>query len=78
MLLTLLFTCLAFFDLGEFGLFIYSSCLSNHCQDLRRSFPEICAKFDVVPLSDSTRILIRPDTRLQIKRRNNQQVHPAT
>jgi hypothetical protein len=27
--------------------------LSNHCQDLHRTYPEICTKFDAVPLSDT-------------------------
>jgi hypothetical protein len=40
---------------------------SNHCEDLRCTFPEICTKFDAVPLSDSSRNHIRPDTRLQIE-----------
>jgi hypothetical protein len=42
---------------------------SNHCQGLRRTFPEICIKFGVDPLSDPLRNRIRPDTRLQLKGR---------
>jgi hypothetical protein len=50
MLLTFLFTCLAFFGLGGFGFSVHGSCflperLSNHCQGLRRACSEICTKF---------------------------------
>jgi hypothetical protein len=41
--------------------------LYNHCQRLRLTFPEICTKSDLVPLSDQLRNRIRPVTRLQIK-----------
>jgi hypothetical protein len=51
--------------------------LSNHCQGIRGTFSEICTKFDGVPLSDPSRNRIRRGTRLQIKGRKNQHVHPA-
>jgi hypothetical protein len=59
-----------FFGLGEFGLSVYclcffSECLSNHCQGLRLTFPEICTKFEAVPLSDPSRNRVKPDTWLQ-------------
>jgi hypothetical protein len=52
---------------------VYASCfvpgpLSN-IQGLRGIFPEICTKCNVVPLSDTLRNRMRPDTRLQIKER---------
>jgi hypothetical protein len=31
--------------------------MSNHWQGLRRTIPEICRKFDVAPLSDSSRFI---------------------
>jgi hypothetical protein len=43
--------------------------LSNHCSNLRRTFSEICTKFDAHLLLDPSRNLIRPDTRLQIELR---------
>jgi hypothetical protein len=43
--------------------------LSNHFQGLRRTFSEICAKCDAVPLSDPSRNHIRPDIRFQINGR---------
>jgi hypothetical protein len=55
----------------------YPECLSNHCQRLRRTFPEICTKFDAVPLSNPLWNCIRSDIRLQIKGRKNQNFHPA-
>jgi hypothetical protein len=80
MLLTLLFTCLAYFGLPltkhsvqesvyDYGLF--SEHLSNHWQGLRTIFPNISTKFDAVLLSDPSRSRIRPVTRLQIKGRKN-------
>jgi hypothetical protein len=51
--------------------------LSKHCQGIRRTFSEICTKFDAVPLSDPSRYHIRPDARLQIKGRNKSACHPA-
>jgi hypothetical protein len=49
MLLTLFFTCLAFFSLREFGVHaLFPKRLSNHCQGLRRTFSEICTKFDAL------------------------------
>jgi hypothetical protein len=53
-LLTLLFTCLAFFGLGEFGFFraFFPERLSNHCQGLRCTFYDIFTKFDAHLLSD--------------------------
>jgi hypothetical protein len=51
--------------------------LSNHCQGLRRTFSNICTKFDAAPLSDPSRNHSRPDKELQIKARKNQHVHPA-
>jgi hypothetical protein len=41
--------------------------LSNQCQSLRRTFAEICTKFDAYSLSDPSRNRIMPDARLQIK-----------
>jgi hypothetical protein len=41
--------------------------LSNHCQDLSRTFSEICTKFDAVRLSDPSRNHIGPEARLQMK-----------
>jgi hypothetical protein len=38
---------------------------------------EMFTKFDAVPLSDSSRNHIKPDTRLQRKGRKNQHAHPA-
>jgi hypothetical protein len=72
MLLTLLFICLTFSDLGEFGLSVYGYAffpefLFNHHHGLRCIFPDICTKSDAVPLSDPLRICMRPDTWLQIK-----------
>jgi hypothetical protein len=46
---------------------VLSERLSNHCQGLRRTLSEICAKFDAVALSDPLRNRIRPDTGLQIQ-----------
>jgi hypothetical protein len=43
--------------------------LSNHCRGLRLTFSEICTKFDAVPLSYPSRILIWPDTPPQINGR---------
>jgi hypothetical protein len=43
--------------------------LSNHCQGLCRTFPEICRKFDAVPLSGPSWNRMRPYTRLQIRER---------
>jgi hypothetical protein len=74
MLLTLLFTCLAFFGLGEFGLSVPER-LSNHCQGLRRSFSEICTTFDAHSL-----ILCRIYREIasgQIQNSKNQYLHPA-
>jgi hypothetical protein len=55
MLLTLLFTCLAFIGFGEFGLSVYGSYFStlNACLIIAMvcTFPEICTKFDVILLS---------------------------
>jgi hypothetical protein len=71
MLLTLLFTCLAFSDLPWLRMPVrhpcpahdfFPECLSNHCLGLRHTFSEICTKFNVVPLSVPTRNDIRPDT----------------
>jgi hypothetical protein len=60
MLLTLLFTCLAFLGLAEFGVqckarAFFPVGLSNHCQDRRGAFSEIFTKFDDVPLLDPSR-----------------------
>jgi hypothetical protein len=71
MLLTLLFTS-SLFSVSvsldfPFTVF-FRERLSNHYQGLRHTFPEICTGFDAVPLSGPSRNLIRPDTRLQIKR----------
>jgi hypothetical protein len=40
----------------------FSERLSNHCHGLRLTFPEICTTFDAVPVLDSSRNYIRPDT----------------
>jgi hypothetical protein len=81
-ILTLLIICLAF-SVSESLDFPYTAHvflperLSNHCQGLRRTFFEIRTKFDAVPLSDPSRNRIRSDTRLKIKGRKNQYIHPA-
>jgi hypothetical protein len=41
----------------------------DRCHDFPGTVSEICTTFDAVPLSDSRRNLIRPDTLLQIKGR---------
>jgi hypothetical protein len=41
--------------------------MSNHCQGLHNTFPEICTKCYAVPLSDSSRNRIRSHRLLQIK-----------
>jgi hypothetical protein len=41
--------------------------LSNHCQDHRSTFSEICRTFDALPSSDPLRDRIRPDKGLQKK-----------
>jgi hypothetical protein len=43
--------------------------LSNHCQGLHRTFPEICTTFSAVLLSDPSQNRIRPNTPIQIKGR---------
>jgi hypothetical protein len=73
-LLTFLFTCLTLsvsvsLDLTCKTRTFFSDRLSNHFQDLRRTFSEIFKKFDSVPLSVPSQNRIRPNTRLQIKRR---------
>jgi hypothetical protein len=66
MLLTLLFVCLAFLVLVSLGAHaIFPERLSNHFQGFRRTFSEICTKFDAVPLSDTSRNRIRADTLLK-------------
>jgi hypothetical protein len=39
--------------------------LSTICQDLHRTFSEICTKFDAVPSSHPLQNRMRPDTQLQ-------------
>jgi hypothetical protein len=51
--------------------------LFSNCKGFRRSFSEICTKFDAVPLSGPSRNHIGPDTRLAIKGRKNEHIHPA-
>jgi hypothetical protein len=51
--------------------------LCNHYHGLCRTFSEIWTKFDAVILSDPSRNLIRPNTRLQVEGHRNQHVHPA-
>jgi hypothetical protein len=52
--------------------------LSDHCQGIRRTFSEICTKFDAVPLPDASRNHIRLGTGLLIKEgQKNQHVHPV-
>jgi hypothetical protein len=51
--------------------------LPNHYQGLRRTFSKICTKFSAVHLLDPSRNRFRPDTRIQIKGRKNEHVHPA-
>jgi hypothetical protein len=51
--------------------------LSNHCQFLCGTFPDIYTKFDAFPLSDPSRNYIRPDTRLQMKEHKNSS-HPSS
>jgi hypothetical protein len=65
MLLTLLFTCLAFSVLVSLDFLctayaFFSERSSNHSRGLIRTFSEICTKFDDVPLSDLSRNHIRP------------------
>jgi hypothetical protein len=36
--------------------------LSNHCQDLRSTFFEVCIKFNAHSLSDPSRNRVMPDT----------------
>jgi hypothetical protein len=67
MLLALLFACLAFFGLGEFGLHsaahsFFPERLSNRYQCFRRTFSEISKKFDAGPLFYSSRNRISPCT----------------
>jgi hypothetical protein len=67
MLFTLLFTCLAFLSLGEFGTFRVRLMLSslNACLIIARVsviiFSEICTKFDAHSLLDPSRNHVRPD-----------------
>jgi hypothetical protein len=76
MLLTLLFTCIAFFGLpcSEHAIQtrvrrMLSS--SNACIIIARmsveSFSEVCRNFGTLPMFGPSRIRIRPDTRVQIK-----------
>jgi hypothetical protein len=60
MFLTLLFTCLAFFGLCEFGHAIQTPIHPS----IHALFPErlICTKFDAVLLLDPSQNRIRPDT----------------
>jgi hypothetical protein len=55
----------------------FSERLSNHCQVFRRTLSGLYTKFDAVPLSDLSGNRIRTATRLQIKERTNQHIHPA-
>jgi hypothetical protein len=50
--------------------------LCNYCQSLRRTFSEMCIKFDAHSLSHPYRYRIRPGTRRHIKGRKNQHIHP--
>jgi hypothetical protein len=85
MLFTLLFIFLAFSALGEFGISMCSSCF--HLRTLVYSLSGSASHFlrDVlktwytfaVPLMDTSRYRIRPDTRHQIKGRKSQHIHPA-
>jgi hypothetical protein len=83
MLLTLLFSGLAFFSVSMSVDFpctahaFFPERLSNHCQGLRHTYFYICAKFDAVPLLDPMQNHIRLDTRLQIKGHKNQHIHAA-
>jgi hypothetical protein len=74
MLLTLLFNCLTFSGLCEFGHVFKHPCtvhaflperLPNHCQGLLRTFSETCT-FDAVPMLDPLRYRIRTVILLQI------------
>jgi hypothetical protein len=81
MLLTLLFTCLAFsvsvsLDFPRTAHDFFSG-LSNHFHGLRRTFSEICKKFDALPLSDPSQNRVSPDTRLQIKGHRKSAHHSA-
>jgi hypothetical protein len=51
--------------------------LSNHCKGLRLNFFEICTECNAAHFSDPSRKSIRPDTKLHIKGRKNQHLHPA-
>jgi hypothetical protein len=58
------------------ALAFFTERLPNYFQDFRLTFSEIYTKFDAVPLSDSPRNRIRPDTRLAIKEVKSQHVRP--
>jgi hypothetical protein len=81
MLLTLLFTCLfsvsVSLDSPYTAHAFFHGRLSNHCQGLPCTFSEICTKCHAVPLSDPSRNLIVPDTRLQTKWRKESTFYPT-
>jgi hypothetical protein len=52
--------------------------LSNHCQGYRRTFSQMCTKYDDFPLSYSSRNRIRLDTWLQIKGRKRSALPPSS
>jgi hypothetical protein len=56
---------------------LFPECLCNQCQDLHRTFSEICTKFESVPLLDPLRNRITPDTLLQIKGRKKSGIRPS-
>jgi hypothetical protein len=49
--------------------------LSNHCQDLLHTLPEICTKSYAVALLDALRNHFRPNTQFQINGCKNQHIH---
>jgi hypothetical protein len=75
MLLTLLFTCLALFGLGQFGLSSPNACLIN-VRDSVALFRRFAKKFDAHWLLGPLRNRNRPDTRLKIKGRKSP--HPTS
>jgi hypothetical protein len=76
-LLALLFSCLEFFGLDEFGLSTYGSCflsrliIANHPSHVPEIGKKKKKKVDAASLSDPSRNHIRPDICLQTKGRKN-------
>jgi uncharacterized short protein YbdD (DUF466 family) len=86
MLLTFLFTYLAFLGLPWNDHPIqtpctahafFPECLRNRCQGLCRTFSDICTKFDAGPLSVSSWNSTRADTRFQVEGRRKSTSSPS-